>query len=166
MNITVQTNIAQIRARLAYVRDNLHSTLQQSLLDGGNQVAQQLSNASPKGKSGGGETIQGDTPGPLSASFIARSGKTSLVSVVVVSNQPTKLKYVTQGTGIYGPLGRRIVPTTAKALFWPGAMHPVRSIAGQRPNDFVSPVVTGGKALIRQKAVEDVLALMRTLTDG
>lgn len=166
MIFTIQSNIAAKRAKLAYIKGNLTSTIQKSLLDGGTQVAQNLATASPKGKSGSGETIPGDTPGPLSASFLAKAKQSSMASVVIVSNQPTKLKFVTGGTGIYGPTGRRIVPTTAKALFWPGAQHPVRSVAGQKPNDFVSPVILTGRALIRQKAIADVMTLMRTLGNG
>ncbi|MDA8155573.1 MAG: hypothetical protein M0Z52_03835 [Actinomycetota bacterium] len=46
-------------------------------------------------------------------------------------------KYVYEGTGIYGPHGTPIVPVTAKALFWPGAPHPFRSVKGQKPNRFI-----------------------------
>lgn len=52
----------------------------------------------------------------------------------------TNLEYaifVHQGTGLYGPLHRRITPVRKKALFWPGAKHPVRSVAGQRPQPFL-----------------------------
>lgn len=44
--------------------------------------------------------------------------------------------YVHEGTGVFGPLGKKIVPTIKKALFWPGAAHPFRSVKGQRPNPF------------------------------
>ena len=45
--------------------------------------------------------------------------------------------FVHGGTGLFGPLHKRIAPTTKKALFWPGAKHPVRSIAGMRPNPWI-----------------------------
>jgi HK97 gp10 family phage protein len=44
--------------------------------------------------------------------------------------------YVHQGTGLWGPFRQLIRPKTKKALFWPGALHPVRSVKGQRPNPF------------------------------
>lgn len=45
-------------------------------------------------------------------------------------------KFVHEGTGIFGPLKKKIVPTTKKALFWPGARHPVKSVKGMRPRPF------------------------------
>lgn len=45
---------------------------------------------------------------------------------------------VEEGTGLYGPKGRKIVPTVKKAMYWKGAAHPVRSVKGQRPNPFVT----------------------------
>jgi hypothetical protein len=53
----------------------------------------------------------------------------------VTSQAPYSL-WVHEGTGLFGPFKRRIVPTTKKALFWPGASHPVRSTAGMRGNPF------------------------------
>lgn len=44
--------------------------------------------------------------------------------------------YLRYGTGIYGPKGRPIRPTTKKALYFPGAKHPVKSVKGIKPNDF------------------------------
>ncbi len=44
--------------------------------------------------------------------------------------------YVHEGTGIWGPNKKRIRPVNKKALFWPGAAHPVASVAGQKPNPF------------------------------
>lgn len=50
--------------------------------------------------------------------------------------------YLYEGTGLYGPSGRRIVilPRRKRALWWPGAAHPVRRVVqrGIRPRDFVS----------------------------
>lgn len=45
--------------------------------------------------------------------------------------------YVHEGTGIWGPNKKRIRPVNKKALFWPGAAHPVASVAGQKPNPFL-----------------------------
>jgi len=45
-------------------------------------------------------------------------------------------KFVHEGTGLYGPFKRLIRPTTKKALFWPGAAHPVKSVKGMKPNPF------------------------------
>jgi hypothetical protein len=45
--------------------------------------------------------------------------------------------FVHEGTGIFGIYHRRIVPTEKKALFWPGAKHPVRSTAGMKGRPWV-----------------------------
>jgi hypothetical protein len=45
-------------------------------------------------------------------------------------------EFVHRGTGPYGPYKQRIRPTTKKALFWPGALHQVKSTKGQKPNPF------------------------------
>lgn len=45
-------------------------------------------------------------------------------------------EFVHRGTGIFGPYKQRIFPIIKKALFWPGASHPVKSIKGMKPNPF------------------------------
>lgn len=50
---------------------------------------------------------------------------------------------VYRGTGLFGPYKKRIVPTTKKALFWPGAKHPVRSIAGMKANPWIDRALAG-----------------------
>ena len=44
---------------------------------------------------------------------------------------------VHEGTGLFGPRRQRIVPTKKKALFWPGAPHPVKSVAGMKARPFL-----------------------------
>jgi HK97 gp10 family phage protein len=46
--------------------------------------------------------------------------------------------FVHEGTGLFGIYHRRIKPTTKKALFWPGARHPVNSTAGMKGDPFVT----------------------------
>lgn len=50
-------------------------------------------------------------------------------------------RYLHEGTGIYGPARKPIViePRGKKALWWPGAAHPVRVVrqAGIKPRDFL-----------------------------
>jgi HK97 gp10 family phage protein len=45
--------------------------------------------------------------------------------------------YVHQGTGLYGPHKTKIVPRGKRALYWPGAAHPVRSIRGMKGRPFL-----------------------------
>ncbi len=47
--------------------------------------------------------------------------------------------FVERGTGLFGPYKKRIYPTEKQALFWPGAAHPVKSIAGQKPQPYLKP---------------------------
>ena len=43
------------------------------------------------------------------------------------------------GTGIYGPHKTPIVPKTKKALYWPGAAHPVKSVKGRPATPYIRP---------------------------
>jgi HK97 gp10 family phage protein len=45
-------------------------------------------------------------------------------------------EFVHRGTGLFGPFKQKIFPKTKKALFWPGAAHPVKWVKGMRPNPF------------------------------
>jgi len=45
------------------------------------------------------------------------------------------------GTGLYGPKKKRIVPKTKKALWWPGARHPVASVAGRPATPYMRPAL-------------------------
>ncbi len=45
--------------------------------------------------------------------------------------------FVHDGTGLFGPLKQPITPKNKKALYWPGAAHPVKSVKGQKPNPFM-----------------------------
>jgi phage gpG-like protein len=56
-------------------------------------------------------------------------------SSVEVGTNVFYARYMQQGTGVFGPSGKRIFPTHAKALAWPG--HVVRSIAGSKPRPFL-----------------------------
>ena len=46
-------------------------------------------------------------------------------------------EYVHEGTGLFGPHHRPIVPTAKRALFWPGAKHPVKSVKGMKGRPWV-----------------------------
>jgi HK97 gp10 family phage protein len=43
------------------------------------------------------------------------------------------------GTGLYGPYHQVIRPKTKKALWWPGAEHPVAYVKGMQPQPFLRP---------------------------
>ncbi|MFH2126403.1 MAG: hypothetical protein ABIK12_07785 [Pseudomonadota bacterium] len=65
--------------------------------------------------------------------------------------------YVHEGTGIWGPNKKRIRPVNKKALFWPGAAHPVASVAGQKPNPFMDRVA--------EKAEPEVTEIFREVVN-
>jgi hypothetical protein len=166
MNFTVSSTgkLDDMRVRLAMARAALPSLLNTAVHDAGDWVAQNLKDASPVGANEG-DPPQGDGPGRLAASYVVQDEpppSEAGAAISVRTTQPTKLSFVRYGTGIYGPRGQRIRPTTKKALMWPGAAHPVRSVAGQHPNDFVTPILddapTAEDAL--QVAYEEIVNIL------
>jgi len=74
---------------------------------------------------------------------------------------------VHDGTGIYGPEKKMIIvkPKNKKALFWPGAKHPVRSVKqkGFKGNPFMIKIMDMSKVEIdavfvraRDKVIEEI----------
>ncbi len=144
MQFTVSTpGIVAIRAKIAEARAALPSLMYQAVQRAGQEVVDELANNAPKGTSGG-PPPSGDASGPLAESFymqLEAPPSDAGAAVSIRTRQPQKLEYVRYGTGLFGPKGQRIRPTTKKALFWPTAQHPVRSVAGMKPNDFVTPII-------------------------
>lgn len=59
----------------------------------------------------------------------------------VVGSNLFYARFVHDGTGIYGPLQRKITPRRKKALYWKDAAHPVKSVRGQKPQPFLAEAV-------------------------
>lgn len=150
---------------LSRLRNELPGLIRAALSDAGNAVVQDLASAAPRG-TGSGTPPEGDASGPLAESFSAivedAEGETVLT---VKTTQPTKLMYVTEGTGIYGPYGERIYPKVKKALYWEGAEHPVASVAGQEANDFVSPIIDEADGEITDQVAEAIYEAMQEAAD-
>jgi hypothetical protein len=168
MQFTIDTSgIAALRAKIAEARAALPGLLQQAVQQAGQDVADELSNNAPKGASEGGTPPQGDAAGALAESFYVQPEtppSATGAAISVRTTQPQKLAWVMFGTGIYGPRGQRIVPTTKKALFWPGAQHPVRSVRGMKPNDFVTPVIE--QAATESDVLNSVVDQLVTILEG
>jgi len=78
---------------------------------------------------------------PVRTSNLANSGTSDVnndATIGIVKFTAKYAGYVHEGTGLYGPRKTKIVPKNKKALFWPGASHPVRSIRGMKPNPFLT----------------------------
>lgn len=164
MNITSNTSgLADLIARLNNASIEVANLLVDASDEAATLVSQALSDAAPKGSSSG--TSPGDdAEGSLADSFfvIAEMQADGAVSSVR-TNQGTKLGYVVNGTGIYGPRGSRIVPVQAKALYWEGAEHPYKSVAGQKPNDFVTPALAEAPNAeeLLQPVIDELSALLQ-----
>lgn len=137
--------IESMIARIKRLESKTPSILRAATSRIGDNTVKTLASASPKGQ--GGPSPEGDAPGKLADSFKSKASDTR---VKVLTVQPTKLRYVTQGTGVYAGRGR-IRPRFKKALWWPGAPYPMRSVKGQRANDFVKPVLKGRREVIRRE---------------
>jgi len=144
--LTIRTQgIETQKLRLQALRAELTAAFTTAIMDGGETIRAALADAAPRG-SGDGGAPAGDALGPLVASFKTEWEISSThARSIVYTTQPRKLRYVRQGTGIYGPAGAPIRPRTKRALMWPDAPHPVRSVRGMPPNDFVTPTLAAAR---------------------
>jgi len=140
----LQARLTMLRSHLVtnMIMSHVETALTQTVLD--------LRAAAPIGHDSGGGfgmslPIGDDKAGKLVDSFLMNAWTWTQGRAIgqIETTQPKKLHYLRVGTGLYGPYNQRIYPRTKKALYWPGAAHPVASIAGMRPNDFVTPLLTG-----------------------
>ncbi|GAC1589092.1 MAG: hypothetical protein NVS4B1_33440 [Ktedonobacteraceae bacterium] len=74
--------------------------------------------------------------GHLDESFVGDPVMASVAAshAEVRTQEPIKFQYVTQGTA------SPILPTVKKAMWWPGAAHPMYSVAGQAADPFQTAV--------------------------
>jgi hypothetical protein len=144
LNIVPGDMLAHQLSRLATVKaELLPGIITDEVQSAGSELVAELGQSAPRSGGTGGTPIEGDASGPLAESFSSQvEGSEGHVTLTVKTSQPTKLKFVTEGTGIHGPRGERIYPKVKRALYWEGATHPVRSVAGQEANDFVSPITS------------------------
>jgi hypothetical protein len=156
------SGLTDLIARVQEARAILPQLLVDAAQSAGDAVVGELHDAAPQGQ-GGSVPPPGDGPGALAESFYAIAERQADSGVVEVkTTQPLKLSYVRDGTGIYAGNGM-IVPTQKKALMWEGAAHPFRSVAGQRANDFISPVIADTNDTVEgemQVVVEELSSIL------
>lgn len=83
---------------------------------------------------------------------------------VTVGSQIEYAPYVHEGTGIYGPLRRPIVPVTASVLSWVGRDGRrvfARSVRGMRPRRFLADAVTQSAADLQRLAAAAGVRIVR-----
>jgi hypothetical protein len=155
----IQSNtsgIDALRKRIHDTVDALPSTVFEVAQKSGNAVKTKLSDASPRGSSGGGPP-PGDAAGPLSGSFfvdVAQQGYGARATLK--TKQPQKLEYVVQGRG-------EVRPVVKKALFWKGLKHPVKRAGPSKANDIVTPVLQGANASVKaemDKGIHELSVLL------
>jgi len=148
--------------RVRKARSELPKITTEAAQRAGDTLAQQLSSAAPRGKNPG-PPPPGDASGPLAKSFSAQATQSnSGATLELKTNQPLKLQYVTLGTGIY--VGKGVIkPLTKRALFWPGANHPVRSVRGIKGKDFVKPIIAKAPDVVKiemQQAAQAIQSIL------
>lgn len=71
------------------------------------------------------------------------------------------------GSGLYGPRHARypIVPRTRRALFWPGAAHPVRRVMhpGVQPHPFLIPALRDHVDEIKAEFIAALRAILEAM---
>lgn len=126
-------SLSDALSRLRVFRAAFPGITQRFAEEQGQLVIQALQEVTPRG-AGSGEHL-------ADSYSVVVEGSGAGASIKVRCSQAQKLRWLTQGTGIYGPVGHRIVPVQAMALYWPGAEHPYRSVRGIPGHDFVTPVL-------------------------
>ena len=141
------TGLEEFRARLAAARTLLPMSMELAIEEICQQVLDDLRTAAPIGIGPTDRAPGADVPGPLVESFadVTLRDGIAFITGTVTTTQPTKLKFIRFGTGIYGPNGQRIYPKQASALAWvdplTGLLMVRRSVAGMKPRDFVTPIL-------------------------
>lgn len=155
------SGIDMLIARISKARAELPRVVTEAAQRAGDTLKQQLSSAAPRGKlhSLYSKSPPGDVPGLLSESFSALAEQTSTgATLELKTNQPLKFQYVTIGTGIY--VGKGVIkPLKAKALWWPGAPHPFKSVRGIKGKDFSKPVISKANDVVKtemQTATQEI----------
>ncbi len=161
--ITMGTALQRQLDGLVQLRSALPGIVKDALDEAGNAMVQDLASSAPRGQGSAGPPPEGDASGPLAESFKAVVDDATLT---VKTTQPTKLKFVTEGTGLYGPLHQRIYPRTKKALYWEGAEHPVKSVSGMEANDFVSPITDVAAEDITASLTDTIYEALQGAADG
>lgn len=78
---------------------------------------------------------------PKKTSNLANSGSSDVNAEgtrATITFSAPYAEFVHEGTGLYGPHKKMIVPTTKKALFWPGARHPIGAVKGMVGQPFLT----------------------------
>jgi len=77
---------------------------------------------------------------PVKTSNLANTGTSDVNAdgtIGTVKFTAPYAEYVHRGTGLYGPRKQMIRPKQKKALYWPGAAHPVRAVRGMPAQPFL-----------------------------
>lgn len=82
--------------------------------------------------------------GRLGNNITHEMGRDAQGQFVRVGTNVTYALHVELGTGLWGPKRAVIRPKTKKALYWPGARHPVAYVKGSRPQPFLRPSLAAG----------------------
>lgn len=140
--VTDQGGLRRVSLGLRSAQQQFWPLLQTHIDALGTETATQLAEASPIGTGLHGKSVgqmsRNEDWRHLSQSFVSRAREHG---VDVLTTQADKLRYVRYGTGIYGKFGTPIVPVEKQAMWWPEAGYPRLTVAGQKPNDFVTPVL-------------------------
>ena len=58
------------------------------------------------------------------------------------------------GTGLYGPKKQVIKPKNKKALYWKGALHPVKEVKGMQPRPIIEPTLKNNTTRIKNSIID------------
>lgn len=127
MSIDIKISLTpELDALFAGLEDDVHAAVKEGLLNLVEELDARAASEAPVRSSNLVNSL---------TSYLTDNGYTGVIKATA-----PYAEHVHEGTGVYGPNGRPIViaPTNKKALFWPGAAHPVKKVVqqGVRPNPF------------------------------
>jgi hypothetical protein len=149
------SGFTRLAARCERALSDMPELVQKALVQVGDETVKALHEASPVGI--------GRTGGHLADSF---SSVVENTAVSIRTSQYQKLYWVRYGTGIRGPVGAYIVPTTKQFMWWPEAPHPMARVRGQHANDFVTPVFGNVQTYLDEAVVSFADQLAHILEGG
>ena len=147
-----------MQERFSSAKSGLGIVLRETTTRAENEAVNQLHTNSPVDDEANNGVLPGEE-GHLNESFVGDPVEVNDITshADVRTEEPIKFQYVTQGTD------SPIYPVVKKAMWWPGAAHPMYSVSGQAANPFQVPIGQDIEGRMGEFAAPSLQAWLATL---